>query len=593
MRIQKKAYQLDIAEDGSFELFDASGEKLLIQNVGIPFLPVTTRAVRWGSPEVVVAGGKRVTFKLKSNCLYDHPQVVLECKDEYIEYYFKGTVKARMALNKWHLFQKGTVINALDCLDFRSHINSPSAYEVHQTILGRRKLGTIGLDANTEDGDLMFAPHPMMFVFRHLAHQMIIAPMELVSGESLQIKMIKGSNILDDFHIQVGDNLYWLAEGETLESPHFMITPSQGLDVYAALARYTAFLVKDKRVKPKTEADIEPWWLTPMWCSWGDQHTCLDSAESVSTAYTAEARMKAVDNISPKMLERVVDVIERHRLPVKTLILDDRWYTKQGDMYVDAAKFPDMRGTVDGLHAKGYKVMAWASLYQFDKECEAFKQHPEWFIVHHYPRNLNSNPEKDIIHLDYSSRQVTEAYLVPLITRLLSSKPGCYNFDGIKFDWPFLIPHNYPYADRNWVGKEKTIYNTQRRVYEIAKSVKKDCLIIGVSPHPFFNDTQDIIRTYDVSTCDTTIHMERGKYVRAMAPGMVPAMDEHVFYQNFFSYMEEAVKLGIPMIYNLLRFNGDGHVYEEDDYRRLKKILDGYVARTPKLKKYLESRRKK
>ena len=66
-------------------------------------------------------------------------------------------------------------------------------------------------------------------------------------------------------------------------------------------------------------------------------------------------------------------------------------------------------------------------------------------------------------------------------------------------------------------------------------------------------------------------------------------MDEHVFYQNFFRYLEEGSRLGIPMLYNLLRFNGDGHLYTEEDYRKLKSILDGYVSRTPRLKKYLKS----
>ena len=68
---------------------------------------------------------------------------------------------------------------------------------------------------------------------------------------------------------------------------------------------------------------------------------------------------------------------------------------------------------------------------------------------------------------------------------------------------------------------------------------------------------------------------------------MIPALDEHVFYQNFFSYMEQASELGIPMIYNLLRFNGDGHIYTEDDYLRLKKILDRYVENNPRLKEYM------
>jgi hypothetical protein len=129
----------------------------------------------------------------------------------------------------------------------------------------------------------------------------------------------------------------------------------------------------------------------------------------------------------------------------------------------------------------------------------------------------------------------------------------------------------------------------QKVVYDAAKAVKPDALIIGVSPHPFFNDTQDIVRTYDVATFDPRVHLERARYVRAVAPGMVPALDEHVYHQNFFRYMKEAGELGIPMIYNLLKFNGDGVAYTTDDYRRLREILDDYVERNEPLKRHFST----
>lgn len=589
MKIRKSNYQLELLNNGGFEIQTNDSGMMMLRSAGVPFLPVTNRAVVWGTPEVRSTKQDDmdvVTFELPTNCLYDNPQVVLECREDYVAFYFRARVKRRMALHKWHLLGKGSEINAIECLDFRSHINSPSAYETHQTILGRRKLGTIGLDANTVDDDLMFAPHPMLFVFQHLERQLLLAPMELISGESLHVKMIKGSTVIEDCHIRIGDSLFWLQEGEILESPHFMITLSSKMDVFETLTRYTDLLVRDGHTKPKKESDMEPWWLAPMWCSWGDQHTQLDSDVVIHTAYSTEDRKKAVDNITVEMVDKVVRVIEEHQLPVRTLIIDDKWYTKQGDMRVDTSKFPDLRGMVDRLHAKGFKVMAWASLYQFDKTSEVFQSHPEWFLIHHYPHNPK-NPEKDIACLDYSDPDVAGLYLGELMERLLSDKEGCYNLDGIKFDWPFLLPHDYAFSDRSWVGKEKTIHSTQKLVYEAAKAAKKDALIIGVSPHPFFQDTQDMIRTYDVSTFDIRIHLDRAKYVKAIAPGMTPVMDEHVYYQNFFRYVEEGARFGPHMIFNLLRFNGDGHAYTDDDYRQLKILLDRYVEETPKLKAWL------
>jgi hypothetical protein len=437
---------------------------------------------------------------------------------------------------------------------------------------------------------MMFAPHPMLFVLQNLEENMVIAPMQLLQAESCHLSLYEGQTTVKNYFVRIGSNLYWMEKGEEIESPHFMIaltTDVQGSGGYKMLETYTDILQREKRISPKNTEEMPAWWFSPMWCSWGDQHTHLDSAEVVSTAFTVDMRKKAADAICPAFVDRVVERIAEHDLPVRTLVIDDRWYTQWGDMEVDSAKFPDFRGYVDSLHAKEFKVMAWASIWRASTESKLYKEHPEWFLVHHYDRDHHNADDTDIVAFDFSNQAAADVFLDELLGRLLSDAPGCYNLDGIKFDWPFLIPHDYAYADRCWVGKEMTIYKTQKMIYDKAKQFKKDALIIGVSPHPFFQDAHDIIRTYDVSTYDIRVHLERAAYIKALCPGMPVAMDEHVFYQNFFRYMEEGSKEGIPMIYNLLRFNGDGHTYTEEDYKKLKDILDRYVSSVPALAAYM------
>ncbi|HUX01101.1 MAG: TIM-barrel domain-containing protein [Phycisphaerae bacterium] len=595
MLFSKSAYTFELHDDGTFEISTPSGNLKFLESKGIPFLPLVNRGVVWGAPEVTTsrdAGCDTITFALKSNWLYDSPRVILRLKDDYVEFFFSAArVKRRVALNKWYLFEKGTKINGLECLDFRSHIINSDPYETHQIILGRRKLGISGFQADTEDGDFMFGPHPMLFIFRHLEDNLLVAPLQLVQAESLYVQMDEGSTRLRDFHIRIGDNLYWLQEGEALESPHFMIQLTRDKDPYETLAAYTGILVRDGLVRAKTENEIEPWWLSPMWCSWGDQHFELEKKDSATSLATN--RWPLLDRIHDRLVNAVVEVIEKHQLPIRTLILDDMWYDKKGDMHPDKAKFPDMRSTVDRLHGKGFKVLAWSTLYKFDENSQVYKNHPEWFVIHHYPRSwsiLDTVP--DNIHIDYSDEKIVRAYLGELLHRFLSSDPGCYNFDGIKFDWPFLVPHDYPYENRDWVGKEMTVYKTQKLIYDMAKSFKRDALIIGVSPHPFFNDTQDIIRTYDVATPDIRVHINRAKYVKAIAPGMIPGLDEHVYFQNFFRYLDVGGRLGIPMLYNLLCFNGDNYQPTDADYQTMKKLLWDYVNRTPMLRDYMRSPRR-
>lgn len=525
---------------------------------------MTTRAVVWGTPgieEGTLEGCPSVTFRYANNVLYANPRTVVILRDDYLEFYFQADrVKSRMALQKWYLLAPGSLINAIECLSFRSHIDSHLPYEVHQTILERHKLGTVGLNAKTEDGDLMFAPHPMLFVFRHLEHNLTIAPKSLLQAESMTIQMEKGETVITDFSVRIGDNLFWLEEGEALESPHFMIVPTTGEDPYVTLAKYTGLLVREGVIAARDYSNAPDWWFSPMWCSWGDQHTDLDTGESIHRAATGDVRRKVLDNINERMVNNAVEMIEKFDLPNRTLILDDQWYTRQGDMRVDTKKFPDMRGLVDGLKGRGYRVMAWTSLYQYDRQSEVFQKHPEWFIVFNYGRNYHNKYDKDLVFIDYLNPEIAEAYLHELLTRLLSSNEGCYNFDGIKFDWTFLLPHDYPFADRSWIGKETTVYKTQKLIYDMAHEIKSDALIMGVSPHPFFQDTQDFIRTYDNTSFDPQIQLERARYIQAISPGMVPCLDEHNYHTNFFRYIEEGTDMGaIPMIYTMLYFNADNH----------------------------------
>ena len=71
---------------------------------------------------------------------------------------------------------------------------------------------------------------------------------------------------------------------------------------------------------------------------------------------------------------------------------------------------------------------------------------------------------------------------------------------------------------------------------------------------------------------------------------MTPALDEHVYYQNFHRYVKESGEVGIPMIYNLMCFHGDSHLHDAGDYAKLKTVLGQYVERTPRFKKQLSGK---
>lgn len=262
--LRKKNYTFKVQGSGELEVFSTHSDHFFIYSKRTPYLPITSRGVAWGDPEVEYSnedGNDVVRFKLKTNNLYENPTTTFILKDDFIEMFFRGVVKTDMFLNRWNMFAKKSVINAIDVLNFESHIDSPSFYSTNQTVLSRRKLGTTGLDINTDDSDLMFSPHPMLFVFNNYKDQMTIAPMGLMNAHYLTLKMYKGSTTVRNFQVIVGDNIYPLKTGETLESTHYMIAFNQGekQDAYDCLKQYTGNLLNEGLIKAKNPDDMADW----------------------------------------------------------------------------------------------------------------------------------------------------------------------------------------------------------------------------------------------------------------------------------------------------------------------------------------------
>ncbi|MGE4490695.1 MAG: hypothetical protein AB7E95_14230, partial [Kiritimatiellales bacterium] len=124
--IRKKTYRLDLKKDGYFDLYNADGTLRFMQSTGVPMLPVANRAANWSPAEVSTDtqdGVETITYAMPTNAMYENPCAVLKCHDDYIEFYFTGTIRQRASLDKWNLIARGSSINALEVLNYRSHIN--------------------------------------------------------------------------------------------------------------------------------------------------------------------------------------------------------------------------------------------------------------------------------------------------------------------------------------------------------------------------------------------------------------------------------------------------------------------------------------
>jgi alpha-glucosidase (family GH31 glycosyl hydrolase) len=87
--------------------------------------------------------------------------------------------------------------------------------------------------------------------------------------------------------------------------------------------------------------------------------------------WTTWARYKTA--VSQEVVLNFAEEIIRHQYPYNVMEIDDRWQVHYGDISFDPARFPDPKGMIEQLHAKGFKVTAWVIPF-LDPESTAFAE---------------------------------------------------------------------------------------------------------------------------------------------------------------------------------------------------------------------------
>jgi alpha-glucosidase (family GH31 glycosyl hydrolase) len=91
----------------------------------------------------------------------------------------------------------------------------------------------------------------------------------------------------------------------------------------------------------------------------------------VKPTWTTWARYKT--EVSHTVVLNFAEEIIRHGYPYNVMEIDDRWQVHYGDISFDPARFPDPKGMIEQLHAKGFKVTAWVIPF-LDPESAAFAE---------------------------------------------------------------------------------------------------------------------------------------------------------------------------------------------------------------------------
>ncbi len=237
------------------------------------------------------------------------------------------------------------------------------------------------------------------------------------------------------------------------------------------------------------EKEIPAWWYDPQVCTYGDQLIEV----IVGDEHMDQAWVKAFAECAER------DWGIEHM----TLCIDDSWqYRWSGEGRVDEKRFPDLRGLIDEMHARGHHVILWYTpLMDYTDRPYKLLSEEMGVLSPLTLENLNYNAEffGGTSFIDYTADNA-RAFLRRVLERMLGDGEGQLNADGVKIDFMGVLrdPASttvYAHPERGVGMRELLLFH--KMFYEEAKRIKPDALINASAVHPYFEPYIDIIRLHD------------------------------------------------------------------------------------------------
>lgn len=387
---------------------------------------------------------------------------------------------------------------------------------------------------------------------------------------------IKGSldGVVNTQSFSLAYNGHVKVDGEW-ESPRLVI--QFGRDRDDCLAKYCRLLERSGAIAPAPRGRGPVWWRRPILCGWHEQVALAGLADKRERGRASILTM--VPYISPQctqaLHEEWLEVARRRKLPIGTLIIDDRWQKEYAGFDPDPERFPDMRGFIDRCHERGIRVLLWT---------------PAWTTNGVPPEECVLRDGKPIA-MDVTHPRCRKRF-EEAIRKALSDAPGCLNADGFKIDGSLSCPIGPDIRTHGGVYG----FELQRLyfdiVYRAAKAAKADALVSVFVANPYLREVCDMVRVGDLytsfgSTVDTC--RARAAIYRATMKGKLIDTDGTVRFslaEDLAGEFERQLEFGVPCLYQVREvfqqraFTRAVHRrFSGSDYRRIKASLDRYVAK--------------
>ena len=493
---------------------------------------------------------KLVEIKITANSsIWGRVEYFFICREEYFKYYYVINGRGKLdELFYFGSFDKDGRFKGSS--HYFSQLFSPEPNMIDKRYYKSWEPAAIDMISDDERkvNHWLFAPPPLCYSLQFSRRNWISAGIAPKEGEYnfLEFKYNGGR----DFSFSLTYNNNFEIDGR-FETPHLIFT-FRNLDEYSAINRHVDLLSKLGYVRIKKREPYK-WWKSPIFCGWGEQ---MVQAQLQNT--------KPYEFSSKVFYEQLIKTLDTNDIDPRIIIIDDKWQKNYGLNDVDKEKWSDLRGFIDGQHLIERKVLLWYPLWLYEgvPENECIKQDGKPAAV-------------DVTHPNFEGR------IAEICRRLLSDDEGCFNADGFKIDFNEHFPRGKNIQKYGNMYGMEMLKKFLKVIYENAKNVKKDALIITQTPNPYFADVTDMIRLNDIHPGTRKVFdvmQHRQKVARAAIPGVLIDTDNSSApsLKEWRGYIKKQAVLGVPSLYYTTRVDGTLEKFRKKDYRLIKRIWARY-----------------
>ena len=404
-------------------------------------------------------------------------------------------------------------------------------------------------------GDWFFTPPPFWYGFEH-KHGWVGMGIEAMPGENLFTRYAYHGR-RNGFHLTLDYEGYTQVNGWYMLPAvgfDFGEEPFSVLQAHVLALQSAGYIPGGDRDGYGSKEKIPTWWQEPIFCGWGAQ------------SYLARRdHGRAPDYARQKEYEEFIHELEDKGIEPGIIVIDDKWQKTYGENKVDEQKWPDLPAFIRQQHEHGRKVLLWLKAWD-----------AEGIPVDECIRNGGGR----VVSVD-PTNPAFEQRLRGAVRRMLSTNG--YDADGFKVDFTARIPSGPGMCLYGELWGLELMKRYLRIIYEEAKQVKSEALIMTHTPHPYLADVVDMIRLNDINgRKDVNQAMQlRARVASIACPEAIIDTDNWPMTdrKEWRRYMKLQTDLGVPSLYYVSHIDSTKEPLRVEDYRLIQKIWEQHRAK--------------